>query len=87
MEENNILKLIDNEGNILEYEIILVFKWLKTNKNYLVYTDNNKNEDGKLNIYAAIFDPSDDTKFEGVETEEEWNEIEARLKKLDKEGE
>ena len=82
MKETKILKLTDNNGIETEYEIIIAFKWTKTGKNYIVYTDNTKDENGNLNIYAAIYYPNDNSKFDQVETDEEWDEIDKRLKRL-----
>ena len=82
MEDKKTFKIITDDGKEIEYEIILAFKWTKTNKYYIVYTDNTKDENDKLNIYAAIYYPNDDTRLDAVETEEEWNEIERMLKKI-----
>ena len=81
MNNDNILKLKDENGNILEYEVLLVFKWYKTNKNYIVYTDK-YNLNDEINVYANIFDPNDDSVFESIDTEEEWNEIDNQLKNI-----
>ena len=83
MEDKKVLKLVDENGIENEYEIITAFKWLVTNKNYVVYTDNTYDEDGSLNIYAAIYYPDDDTKFDPVETDEEWEQIEERLDSME----
>ena len=78
--KKNILKLKDNEGNIKEYEVILMFK--NNNKDYIVYTDNKSNSDGSINVYANIFDPNDLSIFDNIGTNEEWEEIERRLELL-----
>ena len=78
--KKNILKLKDNEGNIKEYEVILMFK--NNNKDYIVYTDNKNNNDGSINVYANIFNPNDLSVFKNIETNEEWEEIERRLELL-----
>lgn len=80
---NKKIILIDDLGNQKEYEIIEAFKWFKTNKNYIVYTDNTKTEKNELKIYGAIYYPEDLTKLDFNLTEEEWNEIEKRIKKLE----
>jgi len=78
MDDKKILKLTDTDGNVLEYEILLTFPW--NHKNYLVYTDNTYDENGGLNVLAAIY--KSDKELESIETDEEWNEIERRLKEL-----
>ena len=84
MSDKQILKLITDDKEI-EYEILLAFYWYKTKKNYIVYTDNTKDKDNNLNVFASIFYPEDDKKLDDIETEEEWNEIEKRLNEI-KEG-
>ena len=82
MEEKKILKLTDENGKEIEYEILIAFKWTKTNKNYIVYTDNTNDENGNLNVFAAIYYPNDSTKLDPIELDEEWDEIDRRLKEL-----
>lgn len=82
MDEKKTLKIIDDFGKEIEYEILIAFKWTKTNKNYIVYTDNTNDENGNLNIFAAIYYPQDDSKLDAIETDEEWDEVERRLKDL-----
>ena len=79
--EDKYLNISDTDGNILEYEIILAFFWSKTNKYYIVYTDNTYEND-KINLFASIYYPNDNTKLEEIKTQEEWNEIESRLGEL-----
>lgn len=79
--EDKYLNITDTDGNILEYEIILAFFWSKTNKYYIVYTDNTYEND-KINLFASIYYPNDNTKLEEIKTQEEWNEIESRLGEL-----
>ena len=82
MDEKKILKIMDDLGQEFEYEILLAFKWTKTGKNYIVYTDNTIDEDSNLNIYAAIYYPQDDSKLDSIESDEEWDEIDKRLEEL-----
>ncbi len=80
MDDKKIMKIIDTDGKEHEYEILFAFKWTKTNKNYIVYTDNTNNANGSLNVFAAIYYPNDDTKLDSIETDMEWDEIERRLR-------
>lgn len=72
------LKIVDNNDNIKEYEILYTFFNPNTNKNYVIYTDNTK-EDDKLNIYASIYYPDDDTKLDDITTDDEWKYVEMIL--------
>ena len=78
--ENKIMKIVDENDNIIEYTILDYFYFDKTNKNYIVYTDNKKDSNGKLNVYASIYYKNDNTKLDSVDTSEEWDLIEKRLK-------
>ena len=82
MDEKKTLRILDDFGIEKEYEILIAFKWTKTNKNYIVYTDNTNDEEGNLNIFAAIYYPHDDSKLDAIVTEEEWDEVEKRLRDL-----
>lgn len=76
------LKVVNNDGREIEYEVLLIFTLRKTGKNYVVYTDNTVDDNGNLNVFASIYFKEDDSRLEQIETEEEWNEIEKRLKKI-----
>lgn len=82
MNEKKTFNIIDENGKKIEYEILIAFKWKKTNKNYIIYADNTNDEFGNLNIFASIYYPQDDSKLDAIKTNEEWNEIEKRLKDL-----
>ena len=77
-----ILKITYENGNTAEYEILSAFIWMKTKKNYIIYTDNTYDIDNNLNIYASIYYPNDPNKLDTIETEEEWIEIEKRIENL-----
>lgn len=85
-ENNNKFKVIDNEGKEVECEVLFTFESDETKKNYIVYTDNTKDEIGNIKVYASIFDPnSETTKLDPIETEKEWNIIENILETLQEE--
>lgn len=82
MDKKLYLTLLDEKGNELKYEILMSFMWTKTNKNYIVYTDNTTDDDDNLNIYASIFYNENGTRLDPIETDYEWDEIDKRLEKL-----
>lgn len=83
MKEKKMLKLIDKNGKETEYEILSAFQLAKTGKNYVIYTDNTNDEQGKLNIFASIYYPDDDSRLDSIETKEEWDAIESVLSSLE----
>ena len=78
--EKELLKLTDEDGNKLEYRILSTF--IYNNKNYIVYTDDTY-EDDDLNVYASIFDSDDDTVWEELTTDEEWDIVKKILAELE----
>ena len=81
--------LIDDNGIEMEYEMLFTFDSDETKKSYMVYTDHEKDEDGKEKVYARVFDPTgEDKNTYPVETEKELltiqnilNSIQEKLEK------
>ena len=84
--KKNSFTLIDDNGNEVVYDVLFTFESEETNKNYLVYTDNSRDEAGNVEVYASIYDPDDPhSKLEAIETEKEWKVIETILQTLQEE--
>ena len=49
--------MIDEKGNEVIYDVLFTFESDETNKNYIVYTNNTKDERGNVEVYASIYDP------------------------------
>ena len=91
--------MVDNSGKIviknekneeIECDVLFTFDNNETNKSYIVYTDNTKDELGNIKVYANTFDEySEDGLLGTVETEEEWAIIEQIFSSINdkKEGE
>ena len=83
---NNVFSIRDEAGNVIECEVLFTFSSPETNKDYIVYTDNTKDENGNVEVYASIYDPNDPhSKLEAIETEKEWKVIETILETLQEE--
>ena len=78
-----ILTIINSDGTKINYEILNIFKWIKTNKEYIIYTDNTVDLNGNLNVYASIYE---NNKLVNIETDEEWFQIEKILKNISSGG-
>jgi uncharacterized protein YrzB (UPF0473 family) len=83
MDESKMLKVTDENGKEITYEILSAFQF--KDKNYVVYTDNTYNKKGELNIYASIYYPFDDTRLDPIETDEEWKAVEMVIESLKQE--
>ena len=75
---NDLKKIstILSNGTKVEYNVILTFKSIKTNKHYCIYTDDTIDQNKKIRFYAAVYDPNGSTPYLGEPTtKEEWSEI------------
>lgn len=81
--DKNTFKVISDEGKEVICHILFTFDSEETKKSYIVYTDDSKDSEGNVQVYASIFDPEDpNTKLEPIETEKEWKVIETILETL-----
>ena len=82
-EEQMKFKVIDENGNEIECEVLFTFESDETNKNYIVYTDNTTDESGNTKVYASIYTPgSENLNLQPIETDKEWKIIETILNEL-----
>lgn len=85
---NTVFQVKDEKGTLVECDILFTFASDETKKNYIVYTDRSVDDTGAIKVYANIYDTSGGTKeLFPIETEEEWNTIEAILSKLEEKSE
>lgn len=79
------LSIIGEDGSIDEVEVVIAFEFKDTKKEYVVYTKNEKDENGNVTVYVSNVDRSGETpKLYGIENEEEWNRVKDVLRKLSK---
>ncbi len=82
----NTFTMIDENNNEITYDVLFTFESDETKKNYIVYTDQSKDEAGNIQVFASIYDPEDpNSKLEAIETEKEWKVIETILSTLQEE--
>ena len=84
--KKNTFSMLDENGREVVYDVLFTFESEETGKNYIVYTDNEKDETGNIEVYASIYYPNDpQSKLEAIETEKEWKVIETILETLQEE--
>lgn len=84
--DKNTFKLITNDGTEVTCNVLFTFDSDETKKSYIVYTDNSRDQEGNIQVFASIFDPNDEnTKLEPIATEKEWKVIETILETLQEE--
>lgn len=86
MEDKNekmTFKVINDEGNEVECEVLFTFDSDETKKSYIAYTDNTVDEMGNTKVYASIYTPNENpVNLIPIETEKEWKIIETILNTL-----
>lgn len=65
----------DSNGNELVYDVILTFHNDNNNKDYILYTNNELDENGKLKIFSSVYNPNTEQLLGNPETREEWEQI------------
>ena len=81
--ERMTFKVLNNDGKEVECEVLFTFDSDETGKSYMAYTDNTKDENGNVKVYASIYNPEDENpKLMPIETEKEWKLIEAILDEI-----
>lgn len=84
--EKNTFTVLGEDGKEIVCNVLFTFESDETGKNYIVYTDNSKDDKGNIQVFASIYDPNDqETKLEPIETEKEWKIIETILNTLQEE--
>jgi len=83
MEEKMTFKAVNDEGKEVECEVLFTFESDETKKNYMVYTDNTKDEEGNIKVYASIYNPEKpESELQPIETDKEWKIIETILEEI-----
>lgn len=83
-EKERFFTVTDNTGKTVEYEILFTFETEETQKNYIVFTDNTKDESGSVVTYAATYvKAGEKLELKDIETEKEWNLIESLLAQIE----
>lgn len=84
-------KALDDEGNVMQCEVLLLFQDVDNRRHYIVYTDHSQDEDGNTKVYASTIDPGgvmsygsglSAVGFHPIESKEEWEVIQAALDHL-----
>ena len=83
--EKKVMSIVSNDGAIEDVEVILAFEFKDTNKEYVVYTKNEKDENENVTVYVSNVDRSSGSpKLMGIEEDEEWNRVKDVLRELSK---
>lgn len=74
---------LETEEGIITCEIIDNLYVEEYQKNYLIYTDHSKDENGELNIFISSFDPNNETyELEDIKDERELEKISNMIEEM-----
>ncbi len=84
-EEKKMMTIIKDDGSKEEVEVVLAFEFKDTQKEYVIYTKNERDENNNITVYVSNVDRSSgEAKLLGVDDEEEWNRVKDVLRELSK---
>ena len=82
MEEKKKIYTTLKDGTKKEYDVLFTFKNTDNNKDYIVYTDNTYDQNNKLKVFAAVYNPNTYEFISVPEPQEEWNRIYEMMDKI-----
>ena len=84
--KKNTYTMVNQDGVERVFDVLFTYESEETHKNYIVYTDQSKDSEGNIQVYASTYNPNDPSSPLGVvETEKEWKVIETILETLQEE--
>lgn len=79
--------VLDEKGKEVVCEPLFTFESEETKKNYVVYTDNSKDKDGNVRVFASIYKVNDKGgELLPIKSEKEWKVIETILESIQEES-
>lgn len=87
MDEKKKFTVLDENGKKIVCEPLFTFESEETKKQYVVYTDNSKDKDGNVRVFASIYKANDKGgELLPIKTEKEWKVIETILETVQEES-
>ena len=85
-DDSRMMSIVLEDGSVDEVEFLLSFKFTDNNKEYMIYTKDESDDNGNVTIYVASVERNGDSdpKLGGVDSEDEWTRIKNVLKELSK---
>lgn len=85
MEEKKMITLTLENGTKEEVELLLSFKFNDNNKEYIIYTKNETDENGNVTIYVSgVTRVMDEITLNTISDDSEWSRIKDLLRELSK---
>lgn len=87
MDEKKKFTVLDENGRQVVCEPLFTFESDETKKQYVVYTDNSKDESGNVRVFASIYNITDKGgELLPIKTDKEWKVIETILETIQEES-
>ena len=85
MEDKKMISITLENGTKEDVEVLLSFKFNDTNKEYLIYTKNETDDNGNVTIYvSSVTRVNDEVTLNTVSDDTEWARIKDLLRELSK---
>ncbi len=85
MEEKKMITLTLENGTKEEVELLLSFKFNDNNKEYVIYTKNETDDNGNVTIYVSnITRVGEEITLNTISDDNEWSRIKDLLRELSK---
>ncbi len=86
MNEKKNFIVLDDKGRQVECEPLFTFESEETKKQYVVYTDNSKDKNGNVRIFASIYNITEKGgELLPIKSEKEWKVIETIIESIQEE--
>lgn len=83
--ERKVMTIMNEDGTEESVEVVLAFEFKDNKKEYVIYTKNEKDDNGNITVYVSNVDRTTGSpRLMGVEDETEWNRIKDILRELSK---
>ncbi|HIT10044.1 MAG TPA: DUF1292 domain-containing protein [Candidatus Onthousia faecigallinarum] len=80
-----MMSIVQEDGSIDEVEVVIAFEFKDTKREYVVYTKNERDENGNITVYVSRVDRSGGTpQLYGVDDEQEWSRVKDVLREISK---
>lgn len=89
MDENRMIKILDENGVEKQVEVIAYFTLTLNNKDYLIYTENKTDTNGNVEVYTSevVQKDGETTELMGIDDDNVWAEIKKVMIEIAKDGE
>lgn len=89
MDENRMIKILDENGVEKQVEVIAYFTLTLNNKDYLIYTENKTDANGNVEVYTSevVQKDGETTELMGIDDDNVWAEIKKVMIEIAKDGE